>query len=220
MPTPTLLLTTADLDRAIAASERKVKSAEIELEGLASRRRGAFEAWLASPGRELAVTGLIGDFPLESIENGQIANRAAPKRPGHASEGPELVEGRVGKGLLLSGENNVTLSLGNFDRFEPFSVALWIKTPDLKDRAVIVHRSMSWTDAGSRGYQLLIEDGKLSVGLIHFWPGMRLGSRPGSRWPSTRWTHVAIAYDGSSRASGLALYVDGTGSRWKLSAIT
>ena len=81
----------------------------------------------------------------------------------------------MGKGLLLSGENNVTLSLGNFDRFEPFSVALWIKTPDLKDRAVIVHRSMSWTDAGSRGYQLLIEDGKLSVGLIHFWPGNAIG---------------------------------------------
>ena len=209
VPTPTLLLTSAELDRAIAQSERKIKSAEAELEALANRRRSAFDAWLASPGRKLEVVGLIGDFPLESIDSGQIANRAAAKRPGHASEDPQLVKGRVGKGLRLSGENNVTLSLGNFDRFEPFSVALWIKTPDLKDRAVILHRSMSWTDAGSRGYQLLIEDGKLSVGLIHFWPGNAIGIKAREPLALDQWTHVAIAYDGSSRASGLCLYVNG-----------
>ena len=155
------------------------------------------------------MPGLIGDFPLESIDSGQVANRAQPRRPGHASEGPELVEGRVGKALRLSGENNVTLALGNFDRFEPFSLALWIRVPDLKDRAVILHRSMSWTDAGSRGYQLLIEEGKLSVGLIHFWPGNAIGIKATEPLALDRWTHVAITYDGSSRAGGLALYVNG-----------
>jgi hypothetical protein len=210
IPTPTLLLTSADLDRAIAQSERKIKSAEAELVALASRQSAAFDAWLALSKREPAATGLIGDFPLDSIDSGQIANRAAPKHPGHASEGPEVVEGRVGKGLHLSGENNVTLSLGNFDRFEPFSVALWIKTPDFKDRAVVLHRSMSWTDAGSRGYQLLIEDGKLSVGLIHFWPGNAIGIKAREPLALNQWTHVTFTYDGSSRASGVALYVDGT----------
>jgi hypothetical protein len=209
VPTPTLLLTSAGLDQAIAQSERETRAAEAELERLASSRASAFEAWLASPGRKLDVAGLIADFPLESIDSGQIANRAAPRRPGHASEGPELVQGRVGKALRLSGENNVTLSLGNFDRFDPFSVALWIKTPDLKDRAVILHRSMSWTDAGSRGYQLLIEDGKLSVGLIHFWPGNAIGIKAREPLAVNEWTHVAFAYDGSSRARGLTLYVNG-----------
>ncbi len=209
VPTPTLLLATPDLDRAIAESKRKVKAAETDLASLATRQRGAFEAWVASPGRELTMPGLIGDFPLESIESGQIANRAAPKSPGHTSEGPEVVEGRVGTGLRLSGENNVTLSLGNFDRFEPFSVALWIKTPDFKDRAVILHRSMAWTDAGSRGYQLLIEDGRLSVGLIHFWPGNALAIKARDPLGLNEWTHVAIAYDGSSRASGLVLFING-----------
>ncbi len=210
VPTPTLLLTSADVERAIALSERKVKAAESELDSLASRRKSAFEAWLASPKSEPAIPGLIGDFPLESIDSGQIANLAAPKRPGHVSEGPQVVEGRVGKGLRVSGENNVTLSLGNFDRFEPFSITLWIKTPDLKDRAVVLHRSMSWTDAGSRGYQLLIEDGKLSVALIHFWPGNAIGIKAREPLALNQWTHVAVTYDGSSRANGLCLYVNGT----------
>ena len=103
----------------------------------------------------------------------------------------------------------MALPLGNFDRYEPFSLSLWIKTPDHKERAVIIHRSMAWTDAGSRGYQLLIEDGKFSVGLIHFWPGDAIGILARGPVPIDRWTHVAIAYDGSSRADGLALYVDG-----------
>ena len=103
----------------------------------------------------------------------------------------------------------MTLPLGNFDRYEPFSLALWIKTPDFKDRAVIIHRSMSWTDAGSRGYQLLIEDGKLTAGLIHFWPGNAIGIRARDPLPLKEWVHVAITYNGSSRAGGLTLYVNG-----------
>ncbi len=155
------------------------------------------------------LSGLIGDFPLEAIEGGKVANRVDARKPGQTAENPEVVEGRVGRALKLSGENSVTLPLGNFDRYEPFSLSLWIKTPDHKERAVIIHRSMAWTDAGSRGYQLLIEDGKFSVGLIHFWPGDAIGIRAREPVPIDRWTHVAIAYDGSSRADGLALYVDG-----------
>ncbi len=209
VPTPALLLTSGDLDKAIVASQQRVKAAEAELDRLAGRRQSAFEAWLAGPKGELAVTGLIGDFPLDGLDSGQVANRVEPKKPGHTSESPQLVDGRVGKALRLSGENNATLPLGNFDRFEPFSVALWLQTPDLKDRAVVLHRSMSWTDAGSRGYQLLIEDGKLSVGLIHFWPGNAIGIKAKEPLPINTWTHVVIAYDGSSRASGLTLYVNG-----------
>ncbi len=152
---------------------------------------------------------MIGDFPLDAKTGGSVTNRANPAKPGRLAEDPELVVGHKGKALRMSGENSVTLPLGNFDRFEPFSLSLWIKTPDFKDRAVIIHRSMAWTDAGSRGYQLMIEDGKLSAGLIHFWPGNAIAIQARDPVPLDRWAHVAITYDGSSRAGGLVLYVDG-----------
>ena len=208
-PTPSLFLTSVEQDRAIATVEESIKTAEFELDHLAEQRRPAFERWLESPKREPVLPGLIGDFPLEACNGGQVANRARPEKPGRTVENPELVEGRVGKAIRLSGENNLELPMGNFDRFEPFSLSLWIKTPDFKDRAVILHRSMSWTDAGSRGYQLLIEDGKLTAGLIHFWPGNAIGIRTHEPVPLDQWVHVAITYDGSSRAGGLVIYVDG-----------
>ncbi len=210
-PTPTLLLTTPDRERSIADAGEAVRNAEAALPRQAESRRADFEKWLTSGARsrQPLFTGRIGDYPLDAIDGGKVANRADAKKPGQTTENPEVVAGRVGRGLRLSGENNVTLPLGNFDRSDPFSIALWLNTPDHKDRAVILHRSMAWTDAGSRGYQLLIEDGKLSVGLIHFWPGNAIGIRAREPLAIGRWTHVAIAYDGSSRASGLALYVDG-----------
>jgi hypothetical protein len=215
IPTPTLPLSTTGQISAIEASDAKIQRAEKELEVLAVERLPAFEAWLHSPGRKLARVpgGLIGDFPFESIVDGKLANRANPDKPGRAVENPQLVPGRVGKAMRLSGENSATLPLGNFDRFEPFSLVLWINTPDSKDRAVILHRSMAWTDAGSRGYQLLIEEGKLSAGLIHFWPGNALAVCASDPLPLNRWVHVVITYDGSSRAGGLILYVDGRAAR-------
>ena len=83
------------------------------------------------------------------------------------------------------------------------------ETPDRKERAVVLHRSRAWTDAASRGYELLIVDGKLQWSLIHFWPGNAVSIRTQQEITPQRWTHVAVSYDGSSRASGLRIYVDG-----------
>jgi hypothetical protein len=210
MPTPTLLLTTDQQQAEITAAEAKIRQAEQRLERLAAERRGAFDDWLRQRPVETVLADRIGDFPLESIDAGQLINRADESRPAKAADDPQVVPGRIGNGLLLSGENNITTAVGgDFTRDDAFSVALWIRIPDHKDRAVIFHRSRAWTDAGSRGYQLLIEDGRLSASLVHFWPGNAIGIRTRGPAPTGRWIHVVMTYDGSSRADGLDLYVDG-----------
>ncbi|MGB7328763.1 MAG: DUF1553 domain-containing protein [Rubripirellula sp.] len=120
-----------------------------------------------------------------------------------------LVDGIDGEAFKLTGDDVVNTTVGNFDRSEPFSVSLWIKTPDVKDRAVVFHRSRAWTDAASRGYELLIEDGKLAWSLIHFWPGNQISIKTTAAVPVGQWVHVAVTNDGSSRAEGLRIYVDG-----------
>jgi hypothetical protein len=153
---------------------------------------------------------LIGDFPLDSIDGGKVQNRVDPTDLGQASEDPQLCVGRVGQGLLLSGENNVSFKPGgDFTRNQPFTLSLWLKAPRFFQRAVVLHRSRAWTDSGSRGYELLIEDGKLSAGLIHFWPGNALRILARDLLPVEQWVHVSLRYDGSSQAAGLQLFVNG-----------
>jgi hypothetical protein len=109
----------------------------------------------------------------------------------------------------LTGDDGVNLGIGNFKRTAPFSIALWMNTPHHKERTVVFSRSRAWTDAGSRGYQMLLRDGHLSASLIHFWPGNAISVRTKAKLPKNEWHHVAITYDGSTKAGGLEIYVDG-----------
>ena len=67
----------------------------------------------------------------------------------------------------------------------------------------------AWTDAASRGFEFLIEDGRLSPALIHFWPGNAIRVLSKLELPINQWTHVGLTYDGSSRAQGLLLFENG-----------
>src|SRR5690606_37222396 len=87
--------------------------------------------------------------------------------------------------------------------------SLWMHVADHKERAVVFHRSRAWTDAASRGYELLIIDGHLQASLIHFWPGNAVSIRSQVQLPLDRWVHVVMSWDGSSSADGLSLAVNG-----------
>ncbi len=65
------------------------------------------------------------------------------------------------------------------------------------------------TDAASRGYELLIEEGRLKWSLIHFWPGNAISIVARDKVPLGQWQHVTVTYDGSSRAAGLKIFVNG-----------
>ena len=51
------------------------------------------------------------------------------------------------------------------------------------------------------GFEFLIENGRLSPALIHFWPGNAIRVKSKKTLPLNQWTHVGLTYNGSSRAS-------------------
>ena len=194
IPTPTLLLSDDAKRQAIATAKQEVEEAEQAVRQIRQEREEAFQDWWASQ-------------PQAGEIQGQVEHRSFDDKQGGANQS---VEGRFGNAVQLSGDDGIGLSVGNFPRFHPFTVSLWLKTPDVKERAVVFHRSRAWTDAASRGYQLLLEDGKLSVSLIHFWPGNAIRVRAKEAVVPEEWTHVVMTYDGSSRADGLKIFVDGS----------
>ncbi|MEO2163781.1 MAG: DUF1553 domain-containing protein [bacterium] len=120
------------------------------------------------------------------------------------------IEGHAGGGLELTGDDAVTFpGVGLFRRWDAFSLALWVRLPEAYPRAILLHRSKAWHDSGSRGYQWLVEDGLFSASLIHFWPGDALRVRTKDPLPVGEWVHLAMTYDGSSRAAGMHLFVNG-----------
>ena len=125
-----------------------------------------------------------------------------------------LASGVIGTAVRLTGDDAIETGskdapVGNFRRFDPFTVSLWMNTPDAKERAVVFHRSRAWTDAAGRGYELLLEEGRLSFALTHFWPGDAVRITTARPLPVGDWHHVAVTHDGSARAAGMAIRVDG-----------
>ncbi len=212
VPTPTLALTNDVTKQRLAQLKREVAAAEAQLQQVAESRQAAFKQWqddLPAAAPVATVKDEDTAAPEDAAKTlipGQIA---ALDFESGVGGGNRQVPGRFGKAVRLSGDDGIGLKVGNFRRFEPFSVSLWLNTPDVKERAVIFHRSRAWTDAGSRGYQLLIEDGRLSASLIHFWPGNAIRVRTTEPITPRQWQHVVVTWDGSSRADGLTIHLNG-----------
>jgi hypothetical protein len=95
--------------------------------------------------------------------------------------------------------------VGRFDRTDAFSYGAWIN-----------HRGggsplsrMTAADA-FRGYDLYLDGDRLSVHIIHHWPDNAIRVRTtASALKAKTWHHVFATYDGSGKAAGVHLYVDG-----------
>ena len=124
-------------DTKISSKQSKIQKLLTENQGVKTR----FEEWIATnPKPEIKGQILHLDF-----EKGHGKNASVP--------------GKYGNAVKLTGDDAIGTKVGNFRRFQPFSVSLWMKAEEKMERAVVFHRSRAWTDSGSRGYQLLIEVG-------------------------------------------------------------
>ncbi|HEY7153633.1 MAG TPA: DUF1549 domain-containing protein, partial [Gemmataceae bacterium] len=211
MPVPTLLLSDDATDVKLAALRRQIQAKEKEISEERAKAQPAFAAWSRNRPKEIALPGLIGSFSFEEMKSNKIANSADTKMSGQGVEGPKLVPGQVGNAVELNGENGFNFpGVGRFSRVDPFSLSLWLRTPSHAPRFVVLHHSKAPIDAGSRGYELLLENGHVAVGLHHMWPRNSLKVVTKAALPINAWTYVTVTYDGSSRAAGVRIYLDGT----------
>lgn len=219
MPVPTLLLSTDAQDKNLAELKEAISAREKEVTTLAESASGDFNAWLSSlhssPSntqsilQQVFTNGLVGHFAFEEIISNKVVNLAGTNSA-RAQENPKIVAGKHGNAAELTGENGFSFGkLGHFNRASPFTLSLWLQTPTHAPRFVVAHHSRAPVDAGSRGYELLLEDGKVAFGLHHMWPGNSLKVTTRAKLHTNEWTHVTVTYDGSSRARGVNVFING-----------
>jgi hypothetical protein len=213
MPTPTVLLSTPEQDAKLAALRAGIAAAEAAMAKAEELARMEFVAWsdkLPEGPSVLEPAGALGIFPFDTKANGELQNRVPDGKPARLHEAPPLVDGYDGKALGLYGENGVVLpALGDFTRSDSFTFSLWLRMAAVSERAVVFHKSKAPIDAGSRGYELLLEQGRVAFGLHHMWPGNSVKVVTQGPLDAERWHHVAVTYDGSSKARGVRIFIDG-----------
>ena len=218
VPTPKMRLVDEAARTALLAAEVQAAEAAAEAARAVAAARERVVAALAAggplPELPAAIPGELVryDFDARRPDGAFPGTRAGQADDALVASSPQentVVAGHSGSGVLLTGDHPVQTPVGNFRRSHPFTVSLWLHAPQRFERAVVFHRSQAWTDAGSRGYELLVADGHLRWSLIHFWPGDAASVRTVDPLPIGRWVHVAVTSDGSGTAAGLTISVDG-----------
>lgn len=209
-PVPALLLSTKEQDEKLLALRAKVLEKQHALSALTFPSQGAYLSWSGNRPKTPVLKDLVAHYTFDALEKNKTANSIDAQKPGNGHDGPTLVEGKTGKAVRLSGENGFTFpGVGHFTKSDPFTISLWLKPADHAARAVVLHHSRAPVDAGSRGYELLLENGRVAFGLHHMWPGNSLKVRTEAVIPVNEWSLVTVAYDGSSKAVGVTIYVNG-----------
>ena len=134
-----------------------------------------------------------------------------------AKQNPQIVEGIDEQGLRIAGEYGSLeiAGVGVKDVAETFSVALWINRDSQERLDGPPHTQTFLANLGDkngfwRGWEFMAdEQGRLTLRLIHSLPDELIHVRSTALLPIERWTHVGFSYDGSGKADGVHLFVDG-----------
>lgn len=120
------------------------------------------------------------------------------------------VEGIVGKATRCNGDDAIQCKEApEFGRTSEFTYSIWVRPQTHGPRMLVLHQSRAAEDSAFRGLELTIDDGHPQFSMIHFWPGNALRVRAQQSIPTEQWTHLAVTHDGSGRAGGVRLFVNG-----------
>ena len=205
VPVPALDLPLPHQQEELESLALQIRSAERAIDDLAKVAKKDFDSWNHLP---LSASPPI---PILDCSFEQLNGQTLPcngRMNGTAVFTPSVVAGRSGNAMAFDGESGFIFpELGDFRRTDPFSLSLWIHPGE--ETGIIIHRTHAALDAGSRGWELALQNGHLIAQLAHMWPENSLRIKTKASIPTGEWSHVAMTYDGSSRGSGLQLYLNG-----------
>jgi hypothetical protein len=182
-------------------------------DGLSVSRSGIGAAKNPSPPLALQEAGtapdLLAHFTFDGDEPELKAEAPHESAIAHA-HGLPRVAGRLGQAIRCDGDHGVSVpNLLNADRADAFTVDFWLRDVARNPLPVVVAQRTFGTDVGYNGFDLMLTDGVIEARLYRVWPGNAIGVRATEPIKAGDWQHVAVAYDGSSRAAGLKLYLSG-----------
>ena len=204
-----------EVPSAAQAAERAALSArKEELERLLAERGaaadGAVAAWEDSLPPEARTAaepeGLVARFPCDDA--GPAIADVVPGGAGASVKGAFATrEGRVGGALEFDGATHAVVADGPaFEADAPFSIAAWV-FPTSREASTVLSK-IDEADA-FRGWDMILEEGKVACHVVHRWPERAFKVITKEPLSLDAWHHVAIVYDGSRRASGAKVWVDG-----------
>jgi hypothetical protein len=144
---------------------------------------------------------------LDETEGDSVRDAAGEGRFATIHGQPIRVPGKFERALLFTGGTHIDLGdAADYDRDDAFSAAVW-SFPTTGDAAALLARLAS--TARSRGWVWMLEDDRMVFRLLHDGQENSLEVRAKQSIPRNKWSHLAVTYNGSGKAAGVAMFVGG-----------
>ncbi len=154
------------------------------------------------------VNGAALDLRLPLNENTGSQVRSLANVSYDITGDPKWVDdGVLGPAPVLDGASYAELgNIGDFDTKDSFSYGAWLRVKGAPNGPVFARMDR---DDNFRGWDLYLEGGKPTAHFINFWPRNAIKQLATKPLTPGVWQHVFVTYNGSGKASGVKIYVDG-----------
>lgn len=217
---PVLRLPAADKMAGLDDLVRSRSAAAMKYDEYRRKSASLFTEALAAGRRPLAVSSEAMELGLRMDEGkGDVLHNAAPgaRTATYEATTNPLVWGEnvwlwPSARVDIAGEV-VMPDQGDFEADDAFTAASWIhlrmKTGNSTTGDGSVFSKMGTArDLAHRGWDVYVEGNKLVVHIIHQWPEHVIRVET-TGVPRGEWAHIGFTYDGSRKAAGLKLYLNG-----------
>ncbi len=209
---PMMALPDPETETALNSLENSIREKEEELR-LTKKELADLQTFMKELPKNFKQNGLIGHYPFEKLQaNGKkfIVDRNTNVT---ASKKPEIVKGKMGNAFAFTGEyDDISIkNIPNFELTDKFSVALWMNST--KREAGKTQTLLGTTGVKNnfwRGWDFYLDSlNHLNARLVHSLPHNYIQVRSKDSIKINEWKHVAFTYDGTGKAEGLSLFVNG-----------
>lgn len=202
VPTPSLLLPTAEQETAMRDTEKELEAKRAALREVAHN----------STGETSGTNGLVAHFNFDAAETNHVANLLSTNKA--SLNGNSLAEGKFGKAVQFTGDDalkisGVVPSLGAADQY---GALFWLRLPANATNAIIFHCTEG-TDTSFYGTEFSLNDGHLRYVIKRFWPGNAIAVETTTAVSADDWAQVGFSYDGTGSAEGMRIFINGEAAK-------
>ena len=200
---------------AVSASLKEMRG---KLEARKKDARGEYDKWLA----EAKVEQLAALVPTEGLKLHAPLNEGKGDSLKLIVDGQErtteiksgfdwVANGKVGaKAFAIKiGDHPLEVSeAGDFEKDQGFTASAWVKVTKRNQTGAILAR-MDVGGSGYRGWDLWLQADKPGMHIINAWQTDALKVVGKTPLQPNQWNHVCVTYDGSGKAAGVRVFING-----------
>ncbi|MEQ9290207.1 MAG: DUF1553 domain-containing protein [Cyclobacteriaceae bacterium] len=193
----------------------QIEGKKDSLELLKSSNQADFNQWLQTASHQVSLdrivqSATVSHLTFDDMANGKTTDLTKGAQPAKYNGKIAPAPGKFGLAVRSDADGQL-IAEGKkaiFERVDSFTISFWINAPKDFENAHVMYNGNNRIQ-GYRGWDIVLHKGNLHFRLNHAHPYQSLDIRTLSPLPVDEWQHFVWTYDGSGKAEGMSLYLNG-----------